>query len=81
VSYVGTITIREGETKQLISVPDKATGEVEKVEVTLTLETPRRASIELKRYQYQSGDCISIFVELAGSGKRKQHCSKYSRTS
>jgi len=48
VSYVGTITIKEGETKQLISVPDKATGEVEKVEVTLTLETPRRASIELE---------------------------------
>jgi len=49
LNYIGTITVKDGETKQLISVPDKATGEVEKVEVTLTLETPpRRASIALE---------------------------------
>ena len=47
VSYVGTITIKEGETKQLISAPDKVTGEVIKIDVTLTLDPPRRASVRL----------------------------------
>lgn len=47
MNYVGTITIKDGESKQLISVPDKGSGEVIKVDVTLTLEPPRRASVEL----------------------------------
>jgi hypothetical protein len=47
VNYVSTITIKDGETKQLISAPDKTTGEVIKIDVTLTLDPPRRASIEL----------------------------------
>jgi hypothetical protein len=47
VNYVGTITVKDGETKQLISVPDKGTGEVIKVEVTLTLDPPKRAAIDL----------------------------------
>jgi len=46
INYVSTITIKEGETKQLISATDKATGEVVKVDVTLTLDPPRRASID-----------------------------------
>jgi len=47
VNYTGTITIKDGESRQLISAPDKVTGEILKIDVTLTLDPPRRASIAL----------------------------------
>jgi hypothetical protein len=48
VTYNSAVSIKDGETKQLISAPDKATGEVMKIDVTLTLESPRRASLDLR---------------------------------
>lgn len=47
VNYNGIITIKDGESKQLISAPDKGSGEVTRVEVTLTLDPPKRAAIDL----------------------------------
>jgi hypothetical protein len=47
VNYVGTITLKEGDTKQLISAPDKISGEIIKIDVTLTLDPPKRAAIGL----------------------------------
>jgi len=47
VSYSSAVNMKDGETKQLISAPDKVTGEVIKIDVTLTLDPPRRASVEL----------------------------------
>jgi hypothetical protein len=55
VNYVGNITIKDGETKQLISAPDKGTGEVIKVDVTLTLDPPKRASIDLNTDHLENG--------------------------
>jgi len=46
VSYTSAVSLKDGETKQLISAPDKVTGEVVKIDVTLTLDPPRRASVE-----------------------------------
>jgi hypothetical protein len=37
-SYSGGITMKEGETKQVISAADRASGEVVKVDITLTLD-------------------------------------------
>ena len=37
-NYQGSISMKEGETKQIISSADRATGEVVKVDVTLTLD-------------------------------------------
>ena len=37
-SYSGAITLKEGETKQVISAADRASGEVVKVDITLTLD-------------------------------------------
>ena len=37
-NYTGSITMKEGETKQIISSSDRTTGEVVKVDVTLTLD-------------------------------------------
>ena len=44
VNYNSAISMKDGETKELISAPDKVTGEIVKIDVTLTLETPRRAA-------------------------------------
>jgi hypothetical protein len=55
VNYKGTITIKDGETKQLISVPDKVSGEVTKVDVTLTLDPPKRAAVDLDSDHLENG--------------------------
>jgi len=47
VNYSSAVSIKDGETKQLISAPDKVTGEVLKIDVTLTLDPPKRAAIDL----------------------------------
>jgi hypothetical protein len=46
VNYISAVSIKDGETKQLISAPDKVTGEIMRIDVTLTLDPPRRASVE-----------------------------------
>jgi len=38
VNYNSAISMKDGETKQLISAPDKVTGELVKIDVTLSLE-------------------------------------------
>jgi hypothetical protein len=60
VNYNGIITVKDGESKQLISAPDKGTGEVIKVDITLTLETPRRASVELDTKDARAAIAIPI---------------------
>jgi hypothetical protein len=60
VNYNGTITIKDGETKQLIAAPDKGTGEVTKVDVTLTLDPPKRAAIELENRDLSAALAIPI---------------------
>jgi hypothetical protein len=60
VNYVGTIYIKAGETKQLISSPDRFTGEVTKVDVTLTLDPPKRASVELDNRDVRAVIAIPI---------------------
>ena len=47
MSYTSAVSIKDGETKQLISAPDKVTGEILKIDVTLTLDPPKRAAIDL----------------------------------
>jgi hypothetical protein len=47
VNYISAVSIKDGETKQLISAPDKVTGEILKIDVTLTLDPPKRAAIGL----------------------------------
>jgi hypothetical protein len=37
-SYTGSVSMKEGETKQIISSSDRTTGEVEKIDITLTLD-------------------------------------------
>jgi hypothetical protein len=60
VNYKGTISIKDGETKQLISAPDKGSGEVIKVDVTLTLDPPKRAAIELDDRDVRAALAIPI---------------------
>ena len=55
MNYVGTITLKEGETKQLISAPDKVSGEIIKIDVTLTLDPPKRAAIGLDTDHLENG--------------------------
>ena len=47
VTYTSAVSMKDGETKQVISAPDKVTGEVIKIDVTLTLDPPKRAAIGL----------------------------------
>jgi len=37
-SFSGSLTVKEGETKQIVSAADRASGEVVKVDITLTLD-------------------------------------------
>lgn len=54
VNYVGTVALKEGETKQLVSAPDKVSGEIIKIDVTLTLDPPRRATVELDNRDFRA---------------------------
>lgn len=66
VNFVGTVTVKEGETKQLISAPDKVTGGVIKIDVTLTLETPRRASVESENGDFSAaGKAMAIALPFS----------------
>jgi len=55
VSYSSAVNIKDGETKQLISAPDKVTGEILKIDVTLTLDPPKRAAIDLNVDHLENG--------------------------
>lgn len=46
VMFRGDVSLKDGETKQLLVAPDKVTGEVVKIDVTLTLDVSRRGSVE-----------------------------------
>ena len=49
MNYISAVSMKDGETKQMISAPDKVTGEILKIDVTLTLDPPKRAAIGLDR--------------------------------
>jgi len=60
VNYNSAVSIKDGETKQLISAPDKVTGEILKIDVTLTLDPPRRASVELDNKDARAAIALPI---------------------
>jgi hypothetical protein len=55
VNYNSAISMKDGETKQLISAPDKVTSEILKIDVTLTLDPPKRAAIDLSVNHLKNG--------------------------
>jgi hypothetical protein len=60
VNYTSAVSIKDGETKQLISAPDKVTGEILKIDVTLTLDPSKRASVELDDRDVRAALAIPI---------------------
>jgi hypothetical protein len=60
VNYISAVSMKDGETKQMISAPDKVTGEILKIDVTLTLDSPKRASIELEDRNARAALAIPI---------------------